>query len=178
MIICNELVQTAINLIKNLYMKQSNFSFVFSLALWMTCCSSSSDTINSNNNANGEAQVTDVSVSGGDNQYNFSVTVASPDLGCNQYANWWEVIDLEGNLLYRRILGHSHVNEQPFTRAGGPVAISENTEVYIRAHMNTTSYGAKVFKGSIANGFTSENLDVDFAKGLEEITPLPTNCAF
>ena len=68
--------------------------------------------------------------------------------------------------------------EQPFTRSGGPVAISENTVVYIRAHMNTTSYGSSVFKGSIADGFASENLDTEFAKGLEEIAPLPANCAF
>jgi len=126
----------------------------------------------------GLAQVTEATASGQDGQYNFSVTISSPDLGCQQYADWWEVIDLDGNLLYRRILAHSHVDEQPFTRSGGPVAISEDTEVYIRAHMNTTSYGSQVFKGSVAGGFTSQNLDTDFAKGLEEMNPLPTNCAF
>lgn len=167
-------------------MKLSMFSFLIYVGLWMTCCSSSDNTTNENTltkeelqeTTKGVAQVTDVSISGNDNQYNFNVTISSPDLGCNQYANWWEIIDLDGNLLYRRILGHSHVNEQPFTRSGGPVTISENTEVYVRAHMNTTSYGSKVFKGSIANGFTPENLDVGFAKSLEEIAPLPTGCAF
>jgi hypothetical protein len=44
--------------------------------------------------------------------------------------------------------------------------------------MNTTSYGSKVFKGSVTDGFTSSNLDTDFAKDLEELTPLPGNCAF
>ncbi len=153
----------------------------------MTCCSSDAtnnteieETENTGTIETTEdlVQVTNVTVSGADNQYTFSVTIASPDLGCNQYADWWEVIDLDGNLLYRRILAHSHVNEQPFTRSGGPVSISETAEVYIRAHMNTTGYGNKVFRGSVANGFASTNLDTEFAKELEEITPLPTGCAF
>ncbi|MEP3207706.1 MAG: hypothetical protein ABJN95_00865 [Maribacter sp.] len=172
---------------KGFTMKFTVFSFLILLVLWMTCCSSSDNTIEPNEEAEkeemqettaGVAQVTDVSVSGSNDQYTFNVTISSPDLGCNQYANWWEIIDLDGNLLYRRILAHSHVNEQPFTRSGGPVVISEDTVVYIRAHMNTTSYGSSVFKGSITDGFTSENLDTEFAKGLEEMAPLPANCAF
>ena len=168
-------------------MKYSIFSFLLLLILWMTCCSSS-DNIKEPNigieeeetqvTTDGVAQVTAVTVWGSENEYTFSVTINSPDLGCNQYADWWEVIDFDGNLIYRRILGHSHVNEQPFTRSGEPVPISEDTEVYIRVHMNTTSYGIKVFKGSIVNGFTSDNLDVEFAKELEEVAPLPTGCAF
>ena len=167
-------------------MKLSIFSFLLYLVLWMTCCSSSDISIDPNipaeeemqETTKGVARVTDVSVAGNDNQYSFNVTISSPDLGCIQYANWWEIIDLDGNLLYRRILGHSHIKEQPFTRSGDPFTISENTEVYIRAHMNTSSYGSNVFKGSISNGFASENLNVEFAKGLEEIAPLPTGCAF
>lgn len=168
-------------------MKLSWSSLLILLVLWMSCCSSSDDTSNSNiameeeessDTTEGLAQVTNVTASGQDGQFTFNVTIASPDLGCNQYADWWEVIDLDGNLLYRRILAHSHVDEQPFTRSGGPVTIAENTEVYIRAHMNTTSYGSVVFKGSVHNGFGSENLDSEFAKGLEEMAPLPSACAF
>jgi len=167
-------------------MKLSLSSLMILVVLWMTCCSSSDNTVDPNigmeeemgETTDGVAQVTSVMVTGADGGYTFNVTISSPDLGCQQYANWWEVIDLDGNLLYRRILAHSHVDEQPFTRSGGPVTISENTEVYIRAHMNTTSYGSKVFKGSVADGFTSDNLDVEFAKGLEEVAPLPANCAF
>ncbi len=124
------------------------------------------------------AEVTDVSVSGDENAYDFSVTIKSPDTGCNQYADWWEVFDENSNLIYRRILAHSHVNEQPFTRLGGPVEISNNSEVYVRVHMNNTGYSSKVFKGSVVDGFVAANLDVEFAKELEESEPLPAKCDF
>ncbi len=124
------------------------------------------------------AQVTDVSVTGEENGYSFRVTINSPDTGCTQYADWWEVIDLQGNLVYRRILAHSHVDEQPFTRSGGPVEIEQDLEVYVRAHMNNSGYGGGVFRGSVQNGFTSESLSEDFAKTLENEAPQPDGCAF
>lgn len=168
-------------------MKISIISFAFILIIGMTCCSSDTTEIEGTENTGiiettqttqGVAQVTNVTVSGEENRYVFSVTIASPDLGCDQYADWWEVIDLEGNLLFRRVLAHSHVTEQPFTRSGGSVPILENTEVYVRAHMNTTSYGSVVFKGSVSNGFSSDNLDGEFARVLENTDPLPNGCAF
>ena len=126
----------------------------------------------------GFALVTKISSSGNDGNYTFSGTLSSPDTGCDQYANWWEVLDTNGNLLYRRILGHSHTNEQPFTRSGGTVAIQENTEVYVRGHMNNTGYGTRVMRGSIAEGFQSVDVDSDFASNLANEDPLPRGCAF
>jgi hypothetical protein len=129
----------------------------------------------------GPAIVQGVKVSGGENAYNFSVTLKSPDTGCEQYANWWEVIAVDGNtLIYRRILGHSHVDEQPFTRSGGKVAISANTEVIIRAHMHPTGYGEGkiVMKGSVANGFIALDVAADFGADLEGVSPQPSGCAF
>ena len=126
----------------------------------------------------GLAQVTEVTVSGTANNYTFSVTIESPDTGCAQYADWWEVITSKGDLIYRRVLGHSHVEEQPFTRSGGSISISANEEVYIRAHMNTSGYGTSVLQGSVANGFVAANLDADFANELAQQQPLPTSCAF
>jgi hypothetical protein len=48
------------------------------------------------------ADVTAVRVSGAPGAYTFSVTLSSPDTGCDQYADWWEVITPDGELVYRR----------------------------------------------------------------------------
>lgn len=127
---------------------------------------------------NDQANVLSVEVKGDPGNYSFSVSILSPDTGCEQYADWWEVIDLDGALIYRRILAHSHVGEQPFTRSGGPVGIEPDTQVILRAHMNTSGYGGAVFKGSINSGFTPAELGADFAIELEDTPPLPDGCAF
>lgn len=129
-------------------------------------------------NTDSQAVVTAVSFTGSADNYTFSVEIRSPDTGCDQYANWWEVFDQEGELIYRRILGHSHVNEQPFTRSGGAVKIAEDTFVYVRAHMNNLGYGSLVFGGSVKDGFKALELPIEFAAELAETEPLPTSCAF
>lgn len=129
-------------------------------------------------NVQGITRVAKVGHSGQENAYTFEVTIESPDTGCDQYADWWEVIDLDGNLIYRRILAHSHVTEQPFTRTGGTVEISKDDEVYVRMHMNNSGYASQAQKGSVENGFQATELEEDFAKDLEETEPLPDGCAF
>ena len=124
------------------------------------------------------ASVTDISVNGSAGRYTFQVEISSPDTGCNQYANWWEIVSEDGNLIYRRILLHSHVDEQPFTRGGGPADISADTNVWIRAHMNNSGYGGQVYFGSVRNGFEALNHPEDFALKLENEEPLPDDCAF
>lgn len=106
----------------------------------------------------------------------FSVGIKSPDTGCDQYANWWEILTPDGTLLYRRILAHSHITEQPFIRSGGPVDITETTEVYIRAHMHPSGYGGAAYKGTVQSGFTAFELESDFAEELASHQPLPSNC--
>ena len=104
------------------------------------------------------ADVLSVEVSGSPNAYQFSVQIASPDTGCEQYADWWEVLSEQGQLLYRRILLHSHVNEQPFVRSGGPVNIEADTVILIRAHMNKAGYGGITIKGTVQSGFNEVSL--------------------
>ena len=82
------------------------------------------------------ANVLSVQVTGNPGAYQFAVEIASPDTGCEQYADWWEVVSQDGQLLYRRILLHSHVDEQPFTRSGGPVEVAADELVYVRAEGN------------------------------------------
>jgi hypothetical protein len=125
-----------------------------------------------------QADVLSVSVNGEPGAYNFSVTVGSPDEGCSQYADWWEVISQDGALLYRRILLHSHVNEQPFTRSGGPVPIDAEEIVLVRAHMHPAGYGGILVQGTVAGGFEPVELGADFASDLAEAPPLPQGCNF
>ncbi len=125
---------------------------------------------------NRHALVTNVTVTGEENNYTFNVTISSPDTGCSQYADWWEILDIEEELIYRRILSHSHVTEQPFTRSGGPIKILENQKVYIRGHMNNNSYTIRVFGGSVAEGFQEEEYSV--STNLENQDPQPEECEF
>jgi len=124
------------------------------------------------------ADVLTVDATGDVNDYQFAVKVSSPDTGCDQYADWWEVLSEDGQLLYRRVLLHSHVGEQPFTRSGGPVPIGENKIVIIRAHMNTGGYGGAALRGSASGGFETVQLESGFAADVEALPPLPEDCAF
>lgn len=124
------------------------------------------------------ADVVSVAVSGEPGNYTFAVTISSADTGCEQYADWWEVADVNTEkLLYRRILAHSHTNEQPFTRSGGPVNISSDQTVVIRAHMGgvQSHYGGQVLEGSVEEGF---DFIADSLPSLESTPPLPNGCAF
>lgn len=108
----------------------------------------------------------------------FAVGISSPDTGCDLYADWWEVLSEDGELLYRRVLGHSHVDEQPFVRSGGPVSVEPDQTVWVRAHMSPGGYGGQAYKGSVANGFEPADLRSDFAPEAAEQEPLPEGCEF
>jgi len=125
-----------------------------------------------------KANIQKVSFTGDDGNYDFSVAIKSDETGCDQYADWWEVISADGILLYRRVLGHSHPKEQPFTRSGGSVDIKKTEKVYVRAHMNNEGYTGNTFVGSIENGFISTKEPITFSKNIELQDPLPQNCAF
>ncbi len=124
------------------------------------------------------ADVIAVQASGQPGAYQFNVGIRSPDKGCVQYADWWEVVSTDGKLLYRRVLLHSHVDEQPFTRSGGPVPIQPDTLVWVRAHMNTGGYGGMAFKGSVKTGFAKAEPSANFAPALAKQPPLPDGCDF
>lgn len=124
------------------------------------------------------ADVTKVEPRGSSGSYLFLVTVRSPDTGCEQYADWWEVITPAGELLYRRVLEHSHAKEQPFARSGGPVDVDEGQEVIVRAHMNRAGYGGAALRGTALSGFEPTLLARDFAGELASQAPLPQGCAF
>jgi len=124
------------------------------------------------------ADVISVNVSGEPGAYQFAVEISSPDTGCQQFADWWEVFNEDEQLLYRRILLHSHVGEQPFVRSGGPVDIREDSVVYVRAHMNSVGYGGLMLMGSVQDGFEHVEVEADFGSNLEQVSPQPEGCAF
>ena len=124
------------------------------------------------------ADVIAVKTGGMEGAYSFTVTIKSPDTGCDQYANWWEVLSEDGQLLSRRILFHSHAGEQPFSRSGGPVSISANEKVWVRAHMNNSGYGGQMMTGSVTDGFQKARQLPDLPPALEKAAPQPGACAF
>ena len=125
------------------------------------------------------ADVLYLSTSGSQRDYSFAVTVSSPDTGCDQHADWWEVLTTQGQLLYRNTLSHSHILEQPFTRQGGPVPVWSWQTVIVRAHMSNVGYGGAAMRGSVLTGFElAPDIAVDFAPEVETQDPLPEKCHF
>ena len=125
-----------------------------------------------------DAAVTAVSTSGEPDSYQFSVTIRSQETGCDAYANWWEIVTPAGELLYRRVLFHSHVTEQPFTRSGGPVPLAMDEVAIIRVHFDPSGYSPSAMQGTVADGFNPIELAEDFAADLAQVPPLPQGCNF
>jgi hypothetical protein len=126
--------------------------------------------------ATASAEVVSVGVGGTEGAYVFDVGVRSPDLDCTRYADWWEVVRPDGTLVYRRVLNHSHPDEQPFVRDGGPVPASATEELIVRAHLHPTGYGTAAFRGAVASGLAPVQLEAGFAAGLALSEPLPSEC--
>ena len=125
-----------------------------------------------------KANVKGVGITGSEGVYRFAVTLKSDETGCAQYADWWEVLSEKGELLYRRILVHSHPDTQPFTRSGGNVILKPNDVVYIRAHLNKEGYVGDVMKGSANTGFKTVTDLPTFPKSIETQKPLPNGCLY
>lgn len=124
------------------------------------------------------ADVVSVEVDSDGDLHTFSVGLLSPDVDCDQYADWWELLSVDGSLVYRRILNHSHVDEQPFVRSSTPIKLASNTPLIVRGHMHPVGYGGRMFTGTISAGFTQYTGKSDFADGLEKQEPLPDDCLF
>ena len=76
--------------------------------------------------------------------FSFNVTVTHQDDGWEHYADKWEVVGPDGQVLASRILHHPHVNEQPFTRSLSGVAIDPAIRaVTLRAHDLVHGYGGR-----------------------------------
>ena len=101
----------------------------------------------------GEADVLDVVVAcNSESICRFDVTVKHDDEGWNHFANRWEVVSPDGEILATRVLAHPHDNEQPFTRSLANVRIpSDLSEVVVRAHDLQHEYGGEEFVVKLPN---------------------------
>ena len=94
----------------------------------------------------GEADVVDVKIEKSGGTYRFHVTVRHADAGWDHYADRWDVLAPDGQVLGSRVLLHPHVAEQPFTRSLGGVVIPPELEsVRIRAHDKLHGHGGREF---------------------------------
>ncbi len=92
----------------------------------------------------GEADVVKVAVERQGDRYRFDVTVLHDDGGWQHYADGWDVVAPDGQIIATRVLYHPHVNEQPFTRSlSGVVIDPEIASVTIRAHDLVHGYGGE-----------------------------------
>ncbi len=93
----------------------------------------------------GEADVVDAKITQSSaGSYGFDVSVRHADTGWKHYADRWEVLDPDRNILATRVLVHPHENEQPFTRSLSGVKIPVGIgSVILRAHDSVHAYGGK-----------------------------------
>ncbi|WP_426416469.1 hypothetical protein [Aestuariirhabdus sp. LZHN29] len=98
-------------------------------------------------NANEPTPIKATIVSQGSGFYTISVSVRHGDEGWDHYADRWEVIDSEGNVLATRLLQHPHVDEQPFTRSLSALRLPPTLDaVIIRVHDSKHGYGRRKIK--------------------------------
>ena len=91
----------------------------------------------------GEADVVDATIArASDGTFRFDATLAHADTGWEHYANAFEIVDAEGNILAVRTLVHPHVDEQPFTRSISGVVLEPGLkEVTVRGHDSVHGLG-------------------------------------
>ncbi|UCG26138.1 MAG: hypothetical protein JSW55_09210 [Chloroflexota bacterium] len=83
--------------------------------------------------------------------WTFHVTVRHPDTGWEDYADGWDVVTPDGQVLkagvddpFTRLLLHPHENEQPFTRSQRGIVVPDGvTMVTVRAHDLVDGFGGR-----------------------------------
>ncbi len=95
----------------------------------------------------GEADVIDAKAAqSSQGNWQVSATIRHADAGWDHYANRFEVLDMQDNVLGIRELAHPHVNEQPFTRSLSGVKIPAGIrKIKIRARDSVHGYGGKEY---------------------------------
>ena len=101
----------------------------------------------------GEADVLAVRAEKRGETYVFTVTVRHADEGWEHYADRWDILGPDGEVLATRVLRHPHVDEQPFTRSLRSVRIPEGVErVMVRAHDKVHELGGETVAVDLSTG--------------------------
>ena len=90
-------------------------------------------------------------VQGSDGLWAFHVTVEHPDTGWEDYADGWDVVVPNGEVIkpdpespFTRLLLHPHETEQPFTRVQSGIRLPEGiAQVRVRAHDLVDGFGGR-----------------------------------
>ena len=79
--------------------------------------------------------------------WRIDVTLSHPDTGWDHYADGWRVLTPDRQEIGMRVLHHPHVNEQPFTRSLGGVAIPGDLKsVLIQSRCSEHGWSEAVFE--------------------------------
>lgn len=77
-------------------------------------------------------------------RFDIEVTLRHADSGWDHYANRWEVLSPDGQVMATRVLAHPHEHEQPFTRGLSGVKIpAQYTWIRVRGHDLVHGYGGR-----------------------------------
>jgi len=109
-----------------------------------------------------EANVIAVSTEAlGNNNYRFIVTLQHDDEGeTPKYADYWQIEDLDGNILGKRVLTHSHSNE-PFTRSKTIPIPEKIVIVIVRGHDMIHSFGGQAMRINLLSAETEAFFESD-----------------
>lgn len=76
--------------------------------------------------------------------YTISAAVKHADTGWDHYADGWDVLGPDGEVIATRVLAHPHVDEQPFTRSQSGIRIPHGiSKVTIRARDSVHGIGGE-----------------------------------
>lgn len=101
----------------------------------------------------GEADVVDGKITAlGDGRYRIDATVLHEDTGWDHYANRWDVLTPDGDVLGVRELAHPHENEQPFTRSLTLEIPAGVTTVILQANDSVHGLGGETIELQVPPG--------------------------
>jgi hypothetical protein len=104
-----------------------------------------------------------------DSTWTFTVTVAHPDSGWEDYANGWDIVLPDGtavlpdpNSPFTRLLLHPHETEQPFTRSQSNIEIPANvTAVTVRAHDIVAGFGGQEITVALDQSVKTDTYEIE-----------------